>query len=329
MKRGYEATNHIEVVSFPCRIAHSVLEHEIHGEGASWNCLQLQMMIKYHYSKDATAIFPIRLFIDDACSTIVHLLCELARFSRGEPTVLEPWVLFMLVASDICVDGFHHQNHREFWCRKLLNPAQRSLPDNWNTQAGEQNFQEIVKKVGGLREMKAGRNRFFLMSMYMISNLQLSQTPMAQRDTQTHMMQRGYSGKDKHKEREASRKRQLNLGLKTRSGKPMVRGRFPVPKDFIKKYPRGFPEGLAKKSICGALHHTHVAIALFKKHENHLGELVKSLLPARNQSSERRFTAAGALKDFLATHLEIANPHVDFTKPGAFAVEHSCRRCDK
>ena len=41
------------------------------------------------------------------------------------------------------------------------------------------------------------------------------------------------------------------------------------------------------------------------------------------------FAAAGALKDFLATHLEIANPHVDFTKPGAFAVEHSCRRCDK
>jgi len=41
----------------------------------------------------------------------------------------------MFAASvDICVDDFHHQNHREFWCQKLLNPAQRKLPENWNTQ---------------------------------------------------------------------------------------------------------------------------------------------------------------------------------------------------
>jgi hypothetical protein len=101
LKKKFEATNHIEVVSYPCRIVHSVVEHDIHGEGASWNCLQLQMLILYHLSVDDGAMFLIRLFIDDACSTIVHLFCELARFAKGEKTVLKPWVLFMLIALDI------------------------------------------------------------------------------------------------------------------------------------------------------------------------------------------------------------------------------------
>ena len=152
LRRGFAGTNHIEAISFPCRVVVSVIEQEQHGEGSKMNLLQLQMLIHFDFKRDKNATFPIRLFIDDACSTLVHLNAELGRYVSGEATVLEPWILFMLVAIDICVDSFHIRNHVEFWCKRLLHPVTRKMPENWNTQAGEQNFQEIVRYAGSLEK---------------------------------------------------------------------------------------------------------------------------------------------------------------------------------
>jgi hypothetical protein len=330
IKKKFEATNHIQVVSGPCRMVYSVVEHETFGEGATWNCLQLEMMIEYQLSLDPAAIFQIRLFIDDACSTLVHLYNELAKFARGKRTVLKTWVLLMLIAIDICVDGFHIRNHKEKWCRILLNPANRGLPENWNTQAGEQNFQEIVKYVGPLREMKRGRHRFVVMSLYMMWNMRLSKTPMNQRDTVRNRIERAATRVDKHKMREEARKRQLSQNL-TSEGKSVVRGRFAVPKDYVKKFPRGFPEGLDVKYRCGCLHHTHVPIALFKDNETFLRNLVMKHITSHNQSSGRKFAAAGALKQWLLDKLVEQNPYIDMSKPskpGVFThMDHTCHRC--
>ena len=70
-------------------------------------------------------------------STIVRLLTELCFVSRGELEKLNlvPWVLCLILSLDICVDGFHHPNHKEAWCRELLDPKKRGLPENFNTQA--------------------------------------------------------------------------------------------------------------------------------------------------------------------------------------------------
>ena len=91
-----------------------------------------------------SAEYPFRLFIDDACSTIVWLLSQLAKYSRGEELVLKPWVLFALLASDICCDAFHHPNHVEAWCYHLLNPKKRDIPQGFNTEVGEQSFQGML-----------------------------------------------------------------------------------------------------------------------------------------------------------------------------------------
>ena len=172
---------------------------------------------------------PFTFFIDDACSTLVHLFCELGKYSRGEATKLESWVLFMLIALDICSDGFHIPNRKEFWCKNLLHPITRELPDNFNTQAGEQNFQEIVKYVGGLREMSRGRHRFMTISLYQIWSVQFSKTPVSERDTLTRNRERGDVKGKKHARREELRKQQLKPGAKTNKGERMVRGRFAVP----------------------------------------------------------------------------------------------------
>ena len=79
--------------------------------------------------------------------------------------------------------------------------------------------------------------------------------------------------------------------------------------------------------MCGALHHTHVRIALFLENEEQLGKLVMDLLPVHNKSSERKFAAAAALKEFMAEALEKESPYVDPTKPGAFSLTHARRRC--
>jgi len=201
------------------------------------------------------------------------------------------------------------------------------LPDGYNTQAGEQNFQEIVKYVGGLREMSRGRNRFMTMSLYQVWSFQFSKTPVSQRDTLRRNRERGEAPGEKHARREAQRKAMLKPGAKTPKGPRMVRGRFAVPKTFIETYPLGLPEALTKKTICGALHHTQIRIAVFRDNEDRLGKLVKSILPIRNQTSERKFAAVAALKEFLVDKLEEENPYVDFLKPGAFTVQHECSRC--
>ena len=137
-------TSHIEVVVVPCGQVLSVIENAENSEGASWNMLQHSLLMA------TNAEYPFRLFIDYACSTIVWLLSQLAMYSRGEDLVLKPWVLFALLASDICCDEFHHPNHVEAWCYHLLNPKKRDIPQGFNTEVGEQSFQGIVKHVGPL-----------------------------------------------------------------------------------------------------------------------------------------------------------------------------------
>ena len=80
---------------------------------------QVADIMRESLDANSGARFPTLFLIDDACSTISHLLAELARLARGDPVSHEPWCILLLCAIDICVDGFHHPNHVEPWCVRV------------------------------------------------------------------------------------------------------------------------------------------------------------------------------------------------------------------
>lgn len=242
--RKFDGTSHIEVISYPCGFVASCVENDKNGEGASWNMLQHELLLLQlvaEFGDDAK--YPLRLFIDDACSTIVFLLNQLACYSRGETLILKPWVLFALLAGDISVDGFHWRNHVEKWCEILLNPKARCMPPGFNSEVGEQNFQKIVKHVGALREMNAGRHRFFTLTFYAVQNKQMEKTPFLERDTQTSHQLRSGTYVNKHALREEHRK--AGGGAWRRRNGTQCRGRFAVPCAYVEENPNGYPPGFA------------------------------------------------------------------------------------
>ena len=100
----------------------------------------------------------------------------------------------------------------------------------------------------------------------MIWNLEMSQTGANDFDNRTYRQERNIAKAQKHTEREESRKRQaaarekeIRPGAKTRKGAPMVRGRFPVPMEYVKKHPLGYPENLAAKEMCVELFITRMS----------------------------------------------------------------------
>ena len=115
----YQIMTHIEGLSMGCRIMPSLVCHDVHAEGATQNTLQLQLNISFVYTTlgAAAATWPLRLFIDDVCSTLIHLLSELRKLALDQGTVLEPWVLLLLVSIDVCFDGFHWPNHVSAFAR--------------------------------------------------------------------------------------------------------------------------------------------------------------------------------------------------------------------
>jgi len=80
------------------------------GEGAITNMEQVADYIRESLDHSATARFPTLFMIDDACSTIAHLLAELARLARGDRVSHESWCILLLCAIDFCVDAMHHPN---------------------------------------------------------------------------------------------------------------------------------------------------------------------------------------------------------------------------
>jgi hypothetical protein len=49
------------------------------------------------------------------------------------------WVLFLMLAMDLCVDTYHFRvGHVERMCRQMLSPFERESPTGTNSQAAEQ-----------------------------------------------------------------------------------------------------------------------------------------------------------------------------------------------
>ena len=49
------------------------------------------------------------------------------------------WVLFLMLAMDLCVDTYHFRvGHVERMCRQMLSPFEREAPAGTNSQAAEQ-----------------------------------------------------------------------------------------------------------------------------------------------------------------------------------------------
>ena len=83
-------------------------EFETQGEGAVSNSQQVIEVIVA--AEGAGERVPTALMIDDACSTITHLMVEIVAFARGKELRHQPgWALLLLLSMDILVDGFHRE----------------------------------------------------------------------------------------------------------------------------------------------------------------------------------------------------------------------------
>ena len=91
-------TDHIEELAYVCRVVVDIREFETSGEGARTNVAQTADYIRELDAQDG--LFPIVFMIDDACSTLLHLMKQLTHAARGEPVDQPVWIVCLLCSAD-------------------------------------------------------------------------------------------------------------------------------------------------------------------------------------------------------------------------------------
>jgi hypothetical protein len=215
-------TNHIEGIAYTCGLMCG-LRVCVQGEGAKSNIGQLAdlllLLAKYN------AHMPSLYMIDDACSTIMHLLTELSLLAKGSPTTHEGWCIVAILCMDIMVDGFHFPGHKEPWCQRCLNPVKRRLPEGYNTQVMEQAWARMVRGLGSLN--KHGEGRFKLL-LYSLTQLR-SMWKLDARGGTDNRVFAWKPKKDEHKHKRRSDWNQANK--RRRDGKPKKQSRREEPSE--------------------------------------------------------------------------------------------------
>ena len=135
--------------------------------------------------------------LSQACSNLIHLFVELVALARNRPVRHEPaWAILALCAMDTAVDGFHHDNHSEEFCQRMLNPKNRVFPHGNNTEVVEQAWQKVVQHVPSLAYMKRGRFRMMILTLAQFVSMRRASTPLASRDKRKG--RRSSQGGNKH-----------------------------------------------------------------------------------------------------------------------------------
>ena len=135
--------------------------------------------------------------LSQACSNLIHLFVELVALARDRPVRHGPaWAILALCAMDTAVDGFHHDNHSEEFCQRMLNPKNRVFPHGNNTEVVEQAWQKVVQHVPSLAYMKRGRFRMMILTLAQFVSMRRASTPLASRDKRKG--RRSSQGGNKH-----------------------------------------------------------------------------------------------------------------------------------
>ena len=135
--------------------------------------------------------------LTQACSNLIHLFVELVALARNRPVRHKPaWAILALCAMDTAVDGFHHDNHSEEFCQRMLDPQKRVFPHGNNTEVVEQAWQKVVQHVPSLAYMKRGRFRMMILTLAQFVSMRRASTPLASRDKRKG--RRSSQGGNKH-----------------------------------------------------------------------------------------------------------------------------------
>lgn len=267
--------NLLQVVAFGCRINVSVREYVHTGEGAISNCQQLIDLVEDYTEHDKKV--PFIRFVDDECSNVIHLLKELVAIARGTPIRHSSiFGVLVLLCMDGSIDAFHFKRcHKELFCKLFLNPNTRLFPEGWNSEAVEQNWQELVKMCPSLTYMTEGNFRFFLLSIIMMENMARARTPSVQESRKASKRTLDNLGQGKH-----SRNRELAHGKKKKTEpSKTVHGRLPIPPEFVADFPNGFDPRLAQKNQKGKRVYTHFDASIIRDGQDELIKLIRTFIP--------------------------------------------------
>jgi hypothetical protein len=147
------------------------------GEGSRSIARQFLVLIKYLHGMVPSRGWPTHIAIDDACHVKRSVMEMLVNLVKGRADDLssgfDAWVLLTLAACDMCIDGFHHPNHKEGWCIAMLNPKSRTQLNGLNTQCVEQLWRRMVRSGSMLRYMARGSHRLMYYTLLQYHNEQL------------------------------------------------------------------------------------------------------------------------------------------------------------
>lgn len=192
---------------------------------------------------------------------------------------------------------------------QLLDPKKRCLPPGYNSEAVEQLWQQLVRRVNSLTFMGKERFTFMQLSLFQLWNMWRIATPRGSgMDAQHFRRLLNGIGKEKHEERskanlkaaEARRMRAEGARAKAvpRPGPgaaklvPTFKGRFPIPPVMLKHAPRGFLEELAQPMPRGRRRFAHVPVALFRDNYDELLAMVRTRVPDSGKAVPNQTFAA-------------------------------------
>lgn len=320
-------SNHLECVNFVCGTTLDIENYWHRGEGPVTTTDQV---IKLHLLADSEGLeVPLRIKIDNACSVLLHLLRCLVDIAQGKTTEHEPmWVVFLLLASDIHVETFHHPTHKEAMCQAMLDPLQRSIPAGTIDQASEQVWgQRLTPSMGSLVHRNESRFWFMVASIIMTNDMWREQTPVEDRDARSYKRdgygRHKYRHKDNAKimrsraheqakksmaaleEQREQRNSASRLPAKSTRQVGVTKGRLQLPEFVYSEWPRGFDHRLSADRG-GEPAHTTVPPWWFKEHEAELLILVRKHItnPFGSASPAQKFRARMALQMWMTDRLE-------------------------
>lgn len=256
-----------------CRVNYAFREFVHTGEGALSNCQQMIDLIGDHLSLRKR--FPLVGFCDDACSNMISLMKEMVSIARGSPTRLQPISgILTLLCMDSPVDGFHFKhNHKEIFCKMLLDPGKRNFPEVMNSQAVEENWQVLVRHCPSLCYMDEGTFRFMLLSIIQMENMARSITPFALQSRKRSKRTLDGLGPTKHQRNYA------NAHGKQKPSKSSVHGRLPIPSEFLAAMPDGYDPRLKEVDSRGNRLYTDFDPQWIVNDEAHLVAIIREFIP--------------------------------------------------